>query len=89
MFLFDIRPTTTAEIMLIGKISSLVINLVPALLIQLNSLYKNYKFYFLIYVGYNFENKMSAPIITQVATPYRMAGLNKYIAAAARGTRTL
>lgn len=32
---------------------------------------------------------MRAPIMTQVATPYRMPGLNEYIAAAARGTRTL
>lgn len=43
----------------------------------------------LIYYGCNFKNKMSDPIITQVATPYRMLGLNEYIAAAARGTRTL
>lgn len=42
-----------------------------------------------MYCGFNFENKMSAIIITQVATPYRMPGLNEYIAAAPIGTRTL
>ena len=55
----------------------------------MNIMRRLYKIFFLIYCGYNFENKMSAPIIIQVATPYRMAGLNKYMAAAARGTRTL
>ena len=39
--------------------------------------YINLKFYYLIYCCSNFENKMSDPIITQVATPYRMPGLNE------------